>query len=239
MLKVMQIPVLTDNYIYLIHEEDKNITAVIDPAEAKPVLEELKNQGWNLDYILNTHHHYDHIGGNKQLKSETGCKVVGFANDAHRITGIDIKLNDGDNFDIGNSTAKVMFVPGHTLGHIIYYFEKDKILFCGDTLFSMGCGRLFEGTYEQMYQSLNKISALPDDVEVYCAHEYTQNNAEFALTIEPDNQDLKDRYEQVKSLRKHKKPTIPTNIGLEKRTNPFLRCNLDEFVDIRGKKDNF
>lgn len=241
MLQVTQIPVLQDNYLFVAQDKATGKTAVVDPAVAEPVLELLRESDdmW-LDYILNTHHHADHVGGNWDLIKATGCEVVGYREDAERIPGISIELRDGDTFKLGESVAEVMFVPGHTLGHIAYWFKEDKILFCGDTLFAMGCGRLFEGTPEQMFDSLNKIAALPDDTTIYCAHEYTEANGNFALSVEPDNNALKERMQQVHRLRERHIPTIPTELGLERKTNPFLRCaNSNEFAEVRAKKDRF
>ncbi len=223
MLEIIQLPVLTDNYIYIVHEPDSKQTAVVDPAISAPVLETLKNKGWSLDYIFNTHHHSDHVGANLELKEQTGCRVFASVIDNLRIPGIDVELFHGDKVKLGKYVAKVMSVPGHTLGHIVYYFSKDKILFCGDTLFSMGCGRLFEGSAQQLWHSLQKLKKLPKQTKIYCAHEYTQANGRFALTIDPDNQRLQQRIAQVDKLRAEKKATIPTLLEQELETNPFLR----------------
>lgn len=236
-LHIVQIPVLTDNYIYLAHEPETGMTAVIDPALTEPVLETLREEGWGLTHILNTHHHMDHIGANLELKNLTGCIVVGPAADAARIPGIDVALADGDTYDLGEATAKVFDIPGHTKGHIAYWFEKDEALFCGDTLFSMGCGRLFEGTPEEMWTSLQKLMALPDETRVYCAHEYTAANGRFAMAVEPDNPALQRRMEEVTSLRAADRPTVPSTIGVEKATNPFLRPDsreIQENIDLVG-----
>lgn len=253
-LEILQIPALTDNYIYLLHCAATGQTAVVDPAEAEPVEAALTARGWHLHAIYNTHHHHDHIGGNLALKQRYGCMVHGYGPDAERIAGIDIYLMDGDEVVLGASKAQVLFVPGHTLGHIAYFFKKDKALFCGDTLFSLGCGRLFEGSPEQMHASLHKISKLPDDTQVYCAHEYTQANGRFALTLEPDNPYLQARLNEVKHLRDEGRPTVPSLLGQEKSANPFLRTaspeirekigmktaeNVAVFAEIRRKKDHF
>jgi hydroxyacylglutathione hydrolase len=233
-LAIHQIPVLGDNFIYLIHDSDSSETAAVDPAVAGPVMDALTQKGWTLSHILITHHHPDHTGGNLELKNETGCTIVGAATDASRIPGIDVRLNEGDGISIGGHEAKVFDVSGHTNGHIAFWFEGDNALFSGDSLFSMGCGRLFEGTAEQMWTSLKKLRALPDATQVYCAHEYTSSNADFALTIEPDNADLKRRAEEVVDLREQGKPTVPSSLGEEKKVNPFLRADNDDLLQAAG-----
>lgn len=238
MIEIIQIAVLNDNYIYILR--NGNEAAVVDPALAEPVLKWLKDNNCELKYILNTHHHFDHIGGNIELKQKTGAVVCGFANDAARIAGIEKYLEDGEQINILGSKAQVIFVPGHTMGHIAYYFCDEKALFCGDTIFSLGCGRLFEGTYQQMFDSLVKLKKLPDDTLIYCAHEYTLSNGNFAVTIEPDNKDLRCRVDEVKILRSDGKPTIPVKMKDEKLTNPFLRASgVNEFSRIRKAKDGF
>jgi hydroxyacylglutathione hydrolase len=240
MLHITQLPALKDNYIYILRNEATGETGVIDPTLAAPVLEFLTNKKWQLNYIINTHHHWDHTDGNVEIKQATGAKVIGFKGDAHRIPGIDIEVADGQIIDICGHKAEIIFIPGHTLGHIAYNFKNKKILFCGDTLFSLGCGRLFEGTAEQMFTSLQKLAALPENTAVYCAHEYTQSNSKFAITIEPDNKDLQNRIKEVAVLRSHNKPTIPTSIELELKTNPFLRAGtVEEFARVRKMKDGF
>ena len=254
MIDIIQLPVLNDNYIYLIHEPVSGTTAVVDPAVAQPVLDTLSNKGWTLDYIFNTHHHWDHVGANLELKEKTGCQILASEADRSRIPGIDKGLKQGDEINLGNQVVTVIETPGHTLGHIVYFFPKSNALFCGDTLFSMGCGRLFEGTADQMWHSLQKIKDLPKETQIYCTHEYTQANGKFALTIEPDNQHLQQRIQQVKQLREHNKPTVPSTLEQELTTNPFLRENSPEiqksiemtgqpmnkvFRKIRELKDNF
>ncbi len=254
MLEIIQLPVLKDNYIYLLHEPALNKTAVVDPAVSQPVLKTLKQKGWTLNYILNTHHHSDHIGANSDLQAATNCKIIAAKADQYRIPDIDIPVKEGDICSLGNEIITVIESPGHTLGHIVFYLENSNNLFCGDTLFSMGCGRLFEGSAEQMWKSLQKIKALPKETRIYCAHEYTQANGAFALTLEPDNKALQQRIQQVNQLRKDNKPTIPTSIELELMTNPFLRegaatiqqsLNMKNkplqqiFSKIRKLKDNF
>jgi hydroxyacylglutathione hydrolase len=230
MLDILLLPVLTDNYIYLLHEPVSGATAVVDPAIAEPVLAVLQENGWQLDYIFNTHHHSDHVGGNLQLKQATGCQIVGAVADQTRIPGIDIALNDGECIQLGNQTLQVIATPGHTSGHIVYYCAESRALFCGDTLFSLGCGRLFEGSAEQMWHSLLKLKALPGATRIYCAHEYTQANGQFALSLEADNQDLQQRLADVEVLRANSQPTLPSTIALEMATNPFLR---EDSVSLR------
>lgn len=240
MLEVVQIPVLSDNYIYLLHDKDTGETAVVDAAVPEPVLAELDKRGWTLTRIFNTHHHPDHVGANLALKEKTGCHITGPKAEQQRIPGIDKAVGEGDIVTLGNSQARVFDVPGHTSGHIAYWFEADDALFCGDTLFAMGCGRLFEGTPAQMYDSLNKFKELPDATAVYCAHEYTQSNGRFALTVEPDNQALISRMAEVDEKRAKGLPTVPSNIGEEKATNPFMRAaSAAQLGEIRQLKDNF
>ncbi len=238
MLEIIQLPVLKDNYIYLLHEPSLNKTAVVDPAVSQPVLNTLKQKGWTLNYILNTHHHNDHIGANSDLQIATNCKIIAAKADNYRIPNIDIPVKEGDIFSLGKENITVIETPGHTLGHIVFYLENSKNLFCGDTLFSMGCGRLFEGSAEQMWNSLQKIKALPKETRIYCAHEYTQANGAFALTLEPDNKALQQRIQQVHQFRKDNKPTIPTSIELELMTNPFLRENtavIQQSLNMKNK----
>lgn len=254
MLKIKQIPVLNDNYIYLIHDKNKNISACVDPAVEGPVIDFLDKENLNLDFILNTHHHFDHVGANLELKKKYGCKILGNKKDSDRIPGIDIELNEGDFFQIGESKCEVFDVSGHTNGHIAFYFKSENIIFCGDTLFSLGCGRLFEGTPSQMVKSLLKIRALPNKTKIYCAHEYTLNNANFALSLDPENKKLKEKISDIKIKRSKNIPTIPSYLGEEKKLNPFLmfddqvylkRIGLgdldseESFKKIRGMKDNF
>jgi len=253
-LVIHQIPVLKDNFIYLVHDPESGESAAVDPAVAAPVMKALEVKGWSLTHIFNTHHHNDHTGGNLELKKATGCSIVGAAVDASRIPGIDIQIAEGDRISIGNHQAQIFDVSGHTNGHIAYWFENNNVLFSGDTLFSLGCGRLFEGTPEQMWGSLLKLRNLPDETSIYCAHEYTSTNVNFALTIEPENDDLKRRAEEVFRLRKDGKPTVPSILGEEKRINPFLRADNDDllcaaglagqdavsvFAEIRRRKDHF
>lgn len=238
MLKIIQLPVLTDNYIYLIHDLNSKQTAVVDPAVAEPVLKTLKEQGWELNYIFNTHHHGDHVGGNLELKTETGCKIVASKNDSHRIPGLDIAVSDGDFFQLGLHQISIIETIGHTSGHIAYHFANDDLLFCGDTLFVMGCGRLFEGTAQQLWESLQKLKKLPETTKVYCAHEYSLNNGRFALSVEPDNQALQNRMVNIKQLRADNLATVPSTIGEELATNPFFRedsLTLQKSLKMQGK----
>lgn len=253
-LTIQQIPVLSDNYVYLVHAAATGETAVVDPAVAPPVLAALAENGWRLTHILNTHHHGDHTGGNLALKQATGCIIAGPRADAARIPGIDVQLGDGDRYRFGGEEAQVFDVPGHTRGHIAFYFPDSKALFCGDTLFALGCGRLFEGTPAQMWNSLGKFRGLPADTRVYCAHEYTQSNARFALTVDPNNERLRQRSVEIDRLRAAGKPTVPSLLGEERATNPFLRADdegvaaavglagadpVSVFAEVRKRKDSF
>jgi len=239
-LQVFQLPVLQDNYIYILRDTKTHKTAVVDPALSGPVNIFLHKRNWKLDFILNTHHHNDHTGGNFQLKEKWQCRVVGFSEDAYRIPGIDWYLKEGDEFNFGKSVCRVLFLPGHTLGHIAYWFFEEKKLFIGDTLFAMGCGRLFEGSFQQMFSSLNQIKSFPPEARVFCAHEYTEKNGGFALSVDSQNQNLKDRMQAVRVMRKHNRPTVPFLLSEELKTNPFLRAKtLEEFTHLRKKRDLF
>ncbi|MDV7339512.1 hydroxyacylglutathione hydrolase [Terasakiella sp. A23] len=253
-LQIEQVPVLSDNYVYLIYDPDTKACACVDPAVSAPIKSRLDELGWRLTHIFNTHHHHDHIGGNLQLKQAYECEIVGAAIDANRIDGIDTEVREGEMFQFGSKHCRIFEVPGHTSGHIAYWFEEDEALFCGDTLFALGCGRLFEGTAAQMWHSLSKFRSLPDDTRVYCAHEYTEANAEFAITVDPENAALISRQEKIKEMRAEGLPTVPSTIGLEKHTNPFLRAEetsvqkavsligkdaVDVFAEVRRRKDNF
>ncbi len=253
-LDIRIVPVLNDNYVYLLHDPETDACAAVDPAVAEPVLRALDSEGWNLTHILCTHHHMDHIGGNLEVKQTTGCAIVGAKADAARIPGIDIEVSEDDTIAIGNQSARVLEVPGHTSGHIAYWVEGSAALFCGDALFSLGCGRLFEGTPEQMWSGLLKLRGLPGGTRVYCGHEYTNSNADFALSIDPDNGALKKRADEVLALREAGKPSIPSTIEEEKAINPFLRADdpaiqeavglagrdpVSVFAEVRRRKDRF
>ncbi|BCG62762.1 MAG: hydroxyacylglutathione hydrolase [Methyloprofundus sp.] len=240
MIKIQQIPVLTDNYIYLIHDTESMETTVVDPAVAEPVLACLNQNGWQLNTILNTHHHGDHVGGNLELKQQTGCKIIGSALDMVRIPAIDSGCNEGDIIKLGQHNIQVIECSGHTTGHIAFYIAAADALFCGDTLFAMGCGRLFEGSAEQMWQSLSKFTTLPSETKIYCAHEYTAANAQFALSVEPNNHDLLSTIEHVQQLRANNQATVPTTLAQELATNPFLRPNsldIQNTLDMQGASE--
>jgi hydroxyacylglutathione hydrolase len=240
-MDIDRIPALSDNYIFLLH--DRRIAAVVDPAEAKPVLKKLEELGAELVAIFNTHHHGDHVGGNAELLRQFPKAIVyGGAEDRGRIPGQQVFLKAGDRVEFANRAASVLFVPGHTRAHIAYYFpptnsDEPGELFCGDTLFAGGCGRLFEGTPAQMVQSLSQIRALPDHTRIWCAHEYTLNNLKFALSVDRQNSDLQHRFSQVQSARNQHQPTIPTMLGIEKRTNPFLRWDRIEIQQAVDQRD--
>jgi hydroxyacylglutathione hydrolase len=252
MLDIVRIPVLKDNYVWLARSGDA--VAVVDPAVDGPVEDELAARGWRLTHILNTHHHNDHVGANLALKARHGCTIVGPRADRDRIPGLDVEVGEGERYALGPDSALVFDVPGHTRGHIAYWFEGSRALFCGDTLFALGCGRLFEGTPAQMWDSLRKLRALPDDARVHCAHEYTQSNARFALSVDPDNAALRARARDVDRARAAGQATVPSLLGEEKATNPFLRVDnpglaramglagrppVEVFAAIRAAKDRF
>ncbi|MDE0119986.1 MAG: hydroxyacylglutathione hydrolase [Bdellovibrionales bacterium] len=239
-LQVFQLPVLQDNYIYILRDESTQKTAVVDPALPEPVNLFLKEKNWKLDFIFTTHHHWDHTGGNIKLKKKWNCPIFGFVEDTHRIPGIDTHLQEGEQFSFGKFPCRILFLPGHTLGHIAYWFFEEKKLFIGDTLFAMGCGRLFEGSPQQMFASLNQIKSSPPETEIFCAHEYTEKNGHFALSVDPQNKNLKNRMTEVKANRKKNKPTVPFFLSEELKTNPFLRATtLEEFTQLRKKRDFF
>ena len=231
------IPCLSDNYSYLIHETETSITSIVDPSEFN-ACDKIINKYKKLDFILNTHHHADHIGANLELKRKYNSKILGFNLDKNRIPGIDILLKENQKHKIGNLEFKVIFVPGHTKGHIAFFFEKEKIAFTGDTLFSLGCGRVFEGTHEEMFNSLNKIKKLPPDTKVYCGHEYTKSNLNFCLEYDSNNTNLKDKKIEIDKKLSFNQPTIPSTISDEIKTNIFLRCNDPEIKHRLGLKDS-
>jgi hydroxyacylglutathione hydrolase len=249
-LTVHQFPCLSDNYGFLIRDEASGLTACIDTPDTGAILRELETLDWDLDMILNTHWHPDHAGGNADIKAVTGCSIVGPA-EVTRIAPLDREVKGGDTVQLGETTFQVIESGGHTLGHIAYFDAADRIAFVGDTLFALGCGRLFEGTAEQMWASLQRLAALPDDTTVYCAHEYTASNARFALSVD-DSPELRKRAEDIFAARERDEWTVPTTIGLEKATNPFLRAPLlaakvgaagepdaTAFGAVRAAKDNF
>lgn len=233
-LTVRQIPALKDNYIYLIRDRDSDATGIVDPSVAAPVFDALKETGWRLTHIFNTHHHPDHTGGNLELKVATGAIVVGPRADHARIPGIDVDVADSEIYRFGTHDVMGFDVPGHTRGHIAYWFKDARSLFSGDTLFLMGCGRLFEGTPSQMWNSLGKLKALPPETRVYCGHEYTQANARFALSVDPENNELRARAKRVDEMRAKNLSTIPGTMAEELLTNPFLRADQRSLQEIAG-----
>jgi len=239
-MEVEIISCLKDNYSYLVIDKSNNSACIIDPSESDPVIEIIEKKKINLKFILNTHHHYDHVGGNEILKKKFGAKIIGFKDDKNRIPFVDILLKDNEVWKNLNFEFKVFHIPGHTSGHICFYFYKDKIVFSGDTLFSLGCGKIFEGTYEQMYCSLNKFKELPKETKIYCGHEYTLQNSVFCATYDKNNNELNKKILEVKSKRDRNLPTIPSTIGEELACNIFLRAkNLKDFSKLRDLKDNF
>jgi hydroxyacylglutathione hydrolase len=242
----------SDNYGVLIHDPASGDTATIDAPDAAPIERALADEGWRLSHILITHHHHDHVAGVEALKAKWGCQVIGNAADAKRLPALDATVSPGDSFDFAGHQAHIIDTPGHSVGHIAWHFADDGVLFAGDTLFAMGCGRVFEGTFEQMWSSLAQLKALPPETTVYCGHEYTQANARFALTVDPDNTALVERAKKVDELRSRGAPTLPTTIELERQTNPFLRVDdpairrrlkledasdSEVFAEIRRRKD--
>ncbi|HEY9552118.1 hydroxyacylglutathione hydrolase [Allosphingosinicella sp.] len=239
-LEIVRIPALSDNYIWLVHDPASDETMVVDPSVADPVLAEAKARGWRISQIWNTHWHPDHTGGNAAIKAATGCTVTGPAAEAARIPTLDRLVAEGDVVKLGAIEATVMEVPAHTAGHIAYYLPSEEIVFVGDTLFAMGCGRLFEGEAAQMHANLQRLARLPEEAKVYCAHEYTLANGRFALTVEPDNEALRQRMAGVEAMRAAGEATVPTTIALERATNPFMRAESAEMLaEWRRAKDNF
>lgn len=244
----------SDNFGVLIHDPASGATASIDAPEEKPILEALARRGWVLTHIFTTHHHGDHVEANLALKNHFGAKVIGPAKEADRIPGIDQRVNDGDRFDFAGHPVEVISTPGHTAGHVCYHLPQDQLLFAADTLFALGCGRLFEGTAADMWKSLSKLAKLPDETAVYFGHEYTLSNARFALTVDPENEALKERAAAIEKMRAAGESTAPTTLGLEKQTNPFLRAadpgirkalgmanatDAEVFAEVRARKDRF
>jgi len=239
-MRVEIIPCLQDNYSYLIIDESNKTASVVDPSEAKPIINFIEKENINLKYILNTHHHYDHIGGNKDLKKKYNSVVIGYKDDASRIPGIDILLNNNQIWKADNFEAKIMHIPGHTTGHISFHFFKEKLIFTGDTLFSLGCGKIFEGTYQDMFDSLNQIKKLPQDTKIYCGHEYTLQNSKFCIKHDPENLNLKNKIVEIKKKLENNIPTIPSTLKEENECNIFLRAkDVESFSKLRDLKDNF
>jgi hydroxyacylglutathione hydrolase len=238
MLEVVRVPVLNDNYVWLLHDDASGETVAVDPAVAEPVLAAAAAREWTISQIWNTHWHPDHVGGNAAIKAATGCTISGPAAEAEKIGTLDHAVGAGDMVRIGEHVATVLAVPAHTAGHIAYHLGADRMVFVGDTLFAMGCGRLFEGTPAQMFDNMRQFAALPDDTVVYCAHEYTQSNGRFALTVEPDNAALQARMRDVDAARAKGEATVPTTIGLERATNIFMRAqDVAELAERRAAKD--
>ena len=239
MTQIHLIPILKDNYVFLI-EGHNNECLVIDPGDTAPILQELQKRNLTLTHILNTHHHWDHTDGNIEIKKATNCTIVGPEQERTHIPGLDKGLIEGDTFSWQNLSFEIIHTPGHTAGHITYYEPQLKAAFVGDVIFSMGCGRLFEGTSADAYGAFQKILSLPDETMIYCAHEYTLANAKFAMEVETDNQALQMRHEEVKELRRKKQPTIPVSLKTEKETNPFLRCQtMESFAKLRHFRDHY
>lgn len=253
-IEIRQFPCLSDNYGYLVRDAATGAVASIDSPDPEAVDAELKAAGWRLTHILNTHHHFDHAGGNLALKEKWGCRIFGPKGEAAKIPGLDDMVGEGDVVKLGDSAAQVFATPGHTLGHVIYYFAEDGAAFVGDTIFALGCGRLFEGSPAEMWGSLSKVAALPGDTLLYCAHEYTQSNARFALTADPHNKALAKRAAEIDRMRAEGMATVPSDVATERATNPFLRVEeagvqaavgmsgadpVEVFAEVRRRKDMF
>ena len=238
MLEIFIINALSDNYIYLLRNEHKNITSVIDPGEAEPVINFLNNKRWHLDEVINTHHHHDHVGGNRDLLDIYKSKLIAPSYENNRISNIDILVSDSETINITGILTKVFHTPGHTLGHVCFYMPEEKCLFSGDTLFYLGCGRVFEGTMDQMWSSLVKLKSLPNDTSVYCGHEYTLSNMKFANYIDTNNALLNKISLEIKNKREKGLPTVPFNLGVEKKINPFLRADDGNFIKSVGLNSN-
>jgi len=239
-LEIARVPVLSDNYVWLVHDPDSRETAVIDPAVAEPVMDAARQRGWTITQIWNTHWHPDHTGGNEAIKAATGATISAPAAEAAKIPTLDVALAEGDRVRLGGIDGLVMEVPAHTAGHIAIHLPSEKVVFTGDTLFAMGCGRLFEGTAEQMFDNMQRLKALPPETVAYCAHEYTQSNGRYALVAEPDNLALRDRMAEVDAARARGEATVPTTIALERATNPFMRADsVEQLAERRAAKDVF
>ena len=234
------VPILSDNYAWLLRDSATGATAIVDPAEPKPIIAALEKAGGRLDLILLTHHHADHIAGTDEVRARFGAKVVGAAADAHRLPKLDTALREGDTVQLGSAEARVIHTPGHTRGQINFFFPDGEVLLSGDTLFSLGCGRLIEGTADEMFASLRKLAALPPGTKVCCGHEYTESNARFALYVDPDNAALQARVAQVKQQRAAGQPSLPSTMGDELAANPFMRApDVARFAALRAQKDKF
>ena len=239
MLEIIAVPVLNDNYVWLIHDPKSRETAAVDPSVAEPVLAAAAARGWRLTHVLNTHWHPDHTGGNAGIQGATGAPVTAPA-EAERVSKVDRIVSEGDRVRVCGAVAMVWDIPAHTAGHVAYHFEDEGLIFVGDTMFAMGCGRLFEGTADQMYANLQRITALPGDVRIYCGHEYTLANARFAAHAEPANRAIAARLDAVATARGQGQITLPTTVAEELETNPFVRAtNSDEFARLRSAKDSF
>lgn len=253
-LEIVTVPCLSDNYAFLAHDATTGETALIDAPEAGPILSELDARGGRLTHVLLTHHHWDHVDGLADILDRHPAKVVGAAADAHRLPSLDMQVAEGDRFEIGGEPVEVFDVSGHTVGHVAYYMPQSHAVFTADSLMALGCGRLFEGSAEQMWASLSKLAALPDDTQVCSGHEYTQSNARFALTVDPENPALQRRAAEIDAARAAGRPTVPSSLGLEKASNPFLRTTdpaiqahlgmvgadpAQVFAEIRARKDRF
>ena len=230
---------LEDNFSYILIDQNKN-ACVIDPSESEPIINFVEKNNIKIKYILNTHHHFDHIGGNKEIKKNYNAKIVAYKNDLHRIPDVDISLKNNQIWTAENFKSKIIHIPGHTNGHICFFFENEKIAFTGDTLFSLGCGRIFEGTYEEMFSSLKKLKELPKETKIYCGHEYTLKNSEFCLKYDKNNKRLQKKINEIKNKVNNNIPTVPSTIDDEIACNIFLRAKtLGEFSKLRDLKDNF
>jgi hydroxyacylglutathione hydrolase len=239
-LEVVAVPAFADNYLWLVRDAASGEVAVVDPGDAAPVLARADALGWRIGQVWNTHWHPDHTGGNQAVIAATGARLSAPAAEAGKIAGIDVLLRDGDTVRLGQHVGEVWEVPGHTLGHIALIFRDAGVAFVGDTMFAMGCGRLFEGTPDQMFAAFQRLAQLPDETLVYCAHEYTLANARFAAAVEPANATIAARLAEVEALRAANQPTVPTTIGAERATNPFLRAaDVAQFADLRARKDRF
>jgi len=239
MLEIVPIPVLRDNYVWLMHDPASSETVAVDPSVAEPVLEEAVRRGWAISQVWNTHWHPDHTGGNDAIRAATGCTITGPA-EAEKVSKLDRIVAGGDQARIGDFEAELIDIPAHTAGHVAFHLPGAGVAFTGDTLFAMGCGRLFEGDARQMYDAMQRLAALPPETRVYCGHEYTLANGRFALTVEPDNAALVARMAEVEALRERGEPTLPTTIALERATNPFMRAaTVEELAERRAAKDAF